>query len=80
MVNQIEVNLHCQQNKLREINAKYNVATQAYAPFGQGKAEYLYELPELIKIAKVHGKTTRQVTLKFLMQNGIGVIPKICSH
>lgn len=75
-VNQIEINLHCQQKELREVNAKYNVTTQAYAPLGQGKAEYLYELPELVEIAKTHGKTTRQIALKFLMQNGIGIIPK----
>lgn len=75
-VNQIEVNLHCQQKELREINKKYNVVTQAYAPFGQGKAEYLYELHELVEIAKNHNKTPRQVALKFLIQNGIAVIPK----
>ncbi len=75
-VNQIEVNLHCQQNELREINKKYNVVTQAYAPFGQGKAEYLYELPELVEIAKKHNKSTRQVALRFLIQNDVAVIPK----
>ncbi len=75
-VNQIEVNLHCQQNQLREINKKYNVVTQAYAPFGQGKAEYLYELPELVEIAQRHNKTTRQVALKFLIQNDVAAIPK----
>lgn len=75
-VNQIEVNLHCQQKELRKINAKYNVATQAYAPLGQGKAEYLYELPALVEIAQKYNKTTRQVALKFLIQNNISVIPK----
>ena len=75
-VNQIEVNLHCQQNQLREINKKYNVVTQAYAPFGQGKAEYLYELPELVEIAQRHNKTTRQIALKFLIQNDVAAIPK----
>lgn len=75
-VNQIEVNLHCQQNQLREINKKYNVVTQAYAPFGQGKAEYLYELPELVEIAQRHNKTTRQVALKYLIQNDVAAIPK----
>ncbi len=75
-VNQIEVNLHCQQNELREINKKYNVITQAYAPFGQGKAEYLYTLQELVEIAKNHNKSTRQVALKYLIQNDIAVIPK----
>ena len=75
-VNQIEVNLHCQQNELREINKKYNVVTQAYAPFGQGKAEYLYDLPELKEIAQNHNKSTRQVALKYLIQNEVAVIPK----
>ncbi len=75
-VNQIEVNLHCQQKELREINKKYNVATQAYAPLGQGKAEYLYELPVLVEIAKKYNKTPRQIALKFLIQNNISVIPK----
>ncbi len=75
-VNQIEVNLHCQQKELREINEKYNVETQAYAPLGQGKAEYLYELPILKQIAEKHNKTPRQIALKFLIQNNISVIPK----
>lgn len=75
-VNQIEVNLHCQQKELREINKKYNVATQAYAPLGQGKAEYLYELPALVEIAKKYNKTPRQIALKFLIQNNISIIPK----
>lgn len=75
-VNQIEVNLHCQQNELREINKKYNVVTQAYAPFGQGKAEYLYDLPELREIAQNHNKSTRQIALKYLIQNEVAVIPK----
>ena len=75
-VNQIEVNLHCQQNELREINKKYNVVTQAYAPFGQGKAEYLYDLPKLKEIAQNHNKSTRQVALKYLIQNEVAVIPK----
>lgn len=75
-VNQIEVNLHCQQNELRKINKKYNVVTQAYAPFGQGKAEYLYELPELVEITKKYNKSTRQVALRYLIQNDVAVIPK----
>lgn len=75
-INQIEVNLLCQQKELREINKRYNVATQAYAPLGQGKAEYLYELPALIEIAEKYNKTTRQIALKYLVQNQISVIPK----
>lgn len=75
-VNQIEVNLLCQQKELTQVNKKYNVVTQAYAPFGQGKADYMYEIKEVVEIAKNHNKTPRQIALRFLLQNGIAVIPK----
>lgn len=75
-VNQIEVNLLCQQAELTRVDEKYGVATQAYAPFGQGRADYMYELAEVVEIAKNHHKTPRQIALRFLLQRGIAVIPK----
>lgn len=75
-VNQIETNLLCQQQELHEIMKKYDVAHQAYAPFGQGRANEMFELPAIVNIAKAHGKSTRQVALRFLLQQGITVIPK----
>lgn len=55
-VNQIEVNLLCQQAELTRVDEKYGVATQAYAPFGQGRADYMYELAEVVEIAENHHK------------------------
>ena len=75
-VNQIEVNLLCQQKELVAINNKYNVATQAYAPFGQNRADYMFEAKEVVEIATKYNKTPRQIALRFLLQNGIAVIPK----
>lgn len=75
-VNQIETNLLAQQNELSEIMKKYNVAHQAYAPFGQGRADEMFEQPVVMEVAKAHGKTARQVALRFMLQRGIAVIPK----
>ncbi|MCD8024616.1 MAG: aldo/keto reductase [Candidatus Gastranaerophilales bacterium] len=75
-VNQIEVNLLCQQKELTAINKKYNVISQAYAPFGQSKANHMFEFKEIVEIAKKYSKSPRQIALRFLLQNGIAVIPK----
>lgn len=75
-VNQIETNLLCQQQELHEIMKKYNVIHQAYSPFGQGKANEMFENPIIVEIAKKYNKTARQVALKFLIQCEVGVIPK----
>ena len=75
-VNQIETNLVCQQRELREWMAKYKIAHQAYAPLGQGRANEMFEGEKIRGIAKAHGKTTRQIALRFLIQDGVAVIPK----
>lgn len=36
----------------------------------------MFENPDLVEIARVHGKTTAQIALRFLMQSGVVVIPK----
>ena len=75
-VNQIETNLLCQQQELHEIMKKYKVKHQAYSPFGQGKANEMFENPIIVEIAKKYNKTARQVALRFLIQCEVGVIPK----
>ena len=75
-VNQIETNLLCQQWGLSELMKKYNVLHQAYAPFGQGRANDMFESPVVREIASAHGKTARQTALRFMLQRGIAVIPK----
>ena len=36
----------------------------------------MFENPVLLEIAKAHGKSAAQVALRFLMQNGVVIIPK----
>ena len=78
-VNQIEMNLLGQQKELRTWMKKYNIAPQAYTPFGRGRANEMFEQPSIKRIAEIHGRTTRQIALQFLMQEGVSVIPKASS-
>lgn len=75
-VNQIETHLFCQRRVEHEWLEKYNVRHMAYAPLGQGRKNEMFEHPSLVEIAKAHGKTAAQVSLGFLMQSGVIVIPK----
>ena len=75
-VNQIETHLLCQRRTEHEWLEKYHVQHMAYAPLGQGRKNEMFENPDLIEIAKAHGKTTAQIALRFLMQSGVVVIPK----
>ena len=75
-VNQIETHLLAQQHGLHTLMRKYGVVHQAYAPFGQGKADEMFSLPVVKEIAEAYGKSARQVALRYLVQRGIAVIPK----
>lgn len=74
--NQIETHLFCQRKSEGVWLKKYGVARQAYAPLGQGRANEMFDLGEVKAIAAAHKKTPAQVLLRFLVQNGISVIPK----
>ena len=78
-VNQIEINLQSQQQENREWMEKLGVQPMGYAPFGQGRINDIYDDPALTAIARKHGKTTRQVALRYQLQLGIVVIPKTVS-
>lgn len=75
MINQIEIHPHHQQNEALLWHEKYAVTLEAWAPFGEGRKD-MFTLPELLEIAKNHGKTTAQVILRWHIQRGIVVIPK----
>ena len=74
-VNQIETNLYFNQNKMHNFLKEYNCVHQSYSPFGGNGAKYLKD-PTLIKVAEEYGKTPAQVTLNYLLENNIIVIPK----
>lgn len=75
MINQIEVHPFNQQIETKKWLDKYNVQTEAWAPFGEGRGG-LFENPVLSEIAEKHNKTTAQVMLRWHIQRGVVVIPK----
>jgi diketogulonate reductase-like aldo/keto reductase len=73
-VNQVELHPRLTQAPLREFHQGHGVATEAWAPIGQGKG--LLEDPIIIDIAGRHGKTPAQVVLRWHVQLGNIAIPK----
>lgn len=77
-VNQLETNVFSQQNGMREQLAESDTRLMAWGPMGQGKNDF-FNNPVLISIGEKYGKTASQVGLRFLVQQGIPVIPKSVS-
>ena len=75
-LNQIETHLYCQRLEEKTWLQKYEVAHQAYAPLGQGRANEMFAEETVKKIAEKYGKTPAQVLLRFLIQSDVAVIPK----
>src|SRR5918992_2946571 len=73
-LNQIELHPYFPQAELRAFHAEHGIATEAWAPLGQGNG--LLDDPVLAPIAARHGKTTAQVVLRWHLQLGNVVIPK----
>jgi 2,5-diketo-D-gluconate reductase A len=74
-VNQIEVNPFYQRTEEHEILTKNNILTQSWASFAEGKNDFFNN--EIISsIGKKYNKSVAQVTLRWLIQRGIAVIPK----
>lgn len=74
-VNQVESHVYFPQLELKEHLAQHGTQMQAWAPFTEGRRN-LFVDPVLLRIGEKHGKTAGQVALRYLTQNGIGVIPK----
>ena len=77
-INQLETNVFSQQNAMRELMAETDTKVMAWGPMGQGKNNF-FEHEVLTAIGKKYGKTASQVGLRFLVQQGIPVIPKSTS-
>ncbi|MFC6101584.1 aldo/keto reductase [Olivibacter domesticus] len=74
-VNQIEINPFYQRAAEHELLKKHNIFTQSWASFAEGKNE-IFSNQVLTGIGSKYGKSVAQVTLRWLVQQGIGVIPK----
>jgi diketogulonate reductase-like aldo/keto reductase len=71
--NQVEVHPFIDQSKVIASCRRQGMAIVAYSPVARGgvKSDKL-----LARIAKAHGKSAAQVSLRFLVQRGIVVIPR----
>ena len=71
--NQIEVHPFIDQSKVIAACRRHGMAVVAYSPVARGGVS---RDKVLARIGKVHGKTAAQVSLRFLVQSGIVVIPR----
>ena len=74
-VNQVETHVFQQQKQAKEYMKKYGTQIESWGPFAEGK-NGLFTNPTLAEIGVAHGKSVAQVALRFLIQNGVVVIPK----
>ncbi|KAF3422525.1 hypothetical protein E2986_13580 [Frieseomelitta varia] len=83
---QVELHVYLQQKHLVEFCKKQNIPITAYSPLGtRGLVKLLKKLEEIpdmlqndvvLEVAKSYKKSPAQILLRFIVQNGIAVIPK----
>ena len=72
-INQVEMHPHLSQNELLNFANAHNIQLEAWRPIMMGE---VLNIPELIAIGKAHQKSAVQITLRWLIQRGVSVIPK----
>jgi 2,5-diketo-D-gluconate reductase A len=72
-VNQIELNPYFRNGEVVEYGLEHGIATEAWAPIGQGR---VLDDPTLLEIAGRYGKSVAQVVLRWQIQHGNIVFPK----
>ncbi|MEO1053406.1 MAG: aldo/keto reductase [Bacteroidota bacterium] len=72
-VNQVEVHPHLSQNELLKFANEHKIQLEAWRPIMMGE---VMDIPELVAIGQAHQKSAVQVTLRWLIQRGVAVIPK----
>lgn len=75
VVDQIETHILWQQQRMHDYLTANNIVHESYAPLGEGNPGFL-DIPILKEISDKYQKTPAQVTLRYLIQCGIVVIPK----
>ena len=75
MVNQVETHVFNQQKQARVVMQKYNCQIMSWGPFAEGKNN-LFNNETLVKIGTKYKKSSAQVALRFLIQEGVVIIPK----
>jgi 2,5-diketo-D-gluconate reductase B len=71
--NQIEVHPFIDQSETIAASKRHGMAVVAYSPIAKGRAR---NDPVLLRIGRAYGKSAAQVSLRYLLQCGLGVIPR----
>ncbi len=74
-VDQIETHPFFQRTTDQQVMTERGVQHESWGPLGQGRSDLLTN-PVLSEIAQAHGKSVAQITLRWLLQRDIVVIPK----
>ena len=72
-VNQVEMHPRLSQNELIRFASDHNIQLEAWRPIMMGE---VLQIPELIEMGKKYDKSAVQITLRWLVQRGVAVIPK----
>jgi 2,5-diketo-D-gluconate reductase A len=72
-VNQVELHPGFTQQALRAFHAKHGIATESWSPLAQGGVA---KDKVILELARKHGKSPAQVTLRWHLQHDLIVIPK----
>lgn len=74
-INQVETHVFQQQKQARKIMEKYDTQIMSWGPFAEGKNN-LFKNETLVSIGEKYNKSSAQVALRFLTQEGVVVTPK----
>lgn len=74
-VDQIETHILWQQQRMHEYLTENNIVHESYAPLGEANPGFP-DIPVLKEVGRKYQNTPAQVTLRYLIQCGIVVIPK----
>ncbi len=72
-VNQVELHPGFPQFELRAFHEKHGIHTESWSPLAQGQ---IVANKTILDLARKHGKSPAQVTLRWHLQSGLIVIPK----
>jgi len=79
VINQIETHIYFQQPSLHKYMKDNNIAHEAWSQFGEGHLKVL-EDDLIIKLSKKYNKTPAQITLNYLINKDIIVIPRTSNY
>lgn len=73
MINQIKYHIGSRDEELVQFCQENNMVVEAYSPIGTGK---LLDNDAIKKIADKYGKSTAQISIRYVYQKGLIVLPK----